>query len=97
MTTAVVLPSSRKRDLALFGLSVLTRLTFPWPLVTPFVALAGGVSALLIYRRNPSRWLRAALVLFALAFLGSILIDLFLLGAGTTAGTPHPAPLLPGT
>lgn len=97
MTTNVVHASSRKQDLALFGLSVLTLLTLPWPLVTPFVALAGGVSALLTYRRNPSGWLRAALVLFALAFVGSILIDLLLLPAGTTAGTPHPAPLLPGT
>jgi hypothetical protein len=58
--------------------------------------VAGGVPALLIYRRNPSGWLRAALVLFALAFFGSILIDLLLLGAGTTTVTVHPAPLLHG-
>jgi hypothetical protein len=93
MTTAIVVRRSRRRDLALFGVSVLTALTLGWPLVTPFIAVAGGVPALLICRRNPSGWLRAALVLFALAFFASILIDLLLLGAGTTAGTVHPGPL----
>ncbi|MEZ0093585.1 hypothetical protein [Streptacidiphilus sp. EB129] len=93
--TGNVLAKPSARELLLIGGGVVAVLSLLWPLATPFLALAGGVPTFLLNRRQPSRWLRAALLLFALAFAAAVVIDVALLGSGVSAGVPRPA-TLPG-